>query len=123
MDNNSLILPPGVTLPPMNGRQKRRDTRKGPKHTGRFAVLNAFIDGSMCKLTRSQALTWLVLYRDSRDGIARTSFKDIAGRVGCSPRSAVEAVKKLRELKLVHLTRRGGLNRGANVYRVTAAPD
>jgi DNA-binding MarR family transcriptional regulator len=82
-------------------------------------VLNAFVDATMWGLPRATALTWLVLWRDTRDGIARTSMVDIADCVGCDERSAKRAVRQLVDKGLVEVVRRGGKWRGVSTYRVT----
>jgi hypothetical protein len=92
------------------------------KTADRFAVLNAFVDAGMVGLSRVEALTWLVLYRDTRDGTARTSEGDIAARVGCSKRAVVTAVGRLRRRgQLVQLFK-GGINRGPSRYRIMPTP-
>jgi DNA-binding MarR family transcriptional regulator len=85
-------------------------------------VLNAFVDGSMAGLSRSETAVWLVLYRDCRDGTARTGMADIARRAGCDKRTVVRAVHRLERYGLVQVVRRGGLGRGPSVYRVRGVP-
>jgi len=94
------------------GKAKRRKT------ADRFASLNDFVDCSMSDLSRSEALSWLVLWRDTRDGTARTSATDIARRIGADRRTVTNALSGLRKRGLLSLVYRGGLNRGTNVYRV-----
>jgi hypothetical protein len=98
------------------GSPERRRTRD------RFGTLNAFVDCSMAALTRAEALTWLVLYRDTRDGTARTSAADVARRIGTSRRTVTDALAGLRRRGLAKLVYRGGLNRGTSVYRVFPLP-
>ncbi|MDB5297245.1 MAG: transcriptional regulator [Phycisphaerales bacterium] len=81
-------------------------------------MLNAFVDRTAGTLPRAEALVWLVLYRDTRDGTARTSHADLARRAGVSRRSVVRAVAGLLRQKLLVRTYRGGLNRGVSAYRV-----
>lgn len=57
-------------------KQKRRRT------AGRFAVLNSFVDFALAGLGRADMAVWLILYRDTKDGIARTGQTDIARRAG-----------------------------------------
>jgi hypothetical protein len=61
---------------------------------------------------------WLTLYRDSREGISRTSQADIARRGGLSVRAVKSAVAKLIALKLLMVANRGGLNKGPSSYQV-----
>ena len=108
------VLPP---MEPGSAGHKAHPKRRH-KHRDRFAVLNGFVDCSMAGLSRAEALAWLVLYRDTRDGTARTSHADIARRIGTTRRTVTSAVGRLRRRGLLTLVYRGGLNRGASVYRV-----
>ena len=104
---------------------ERRDKAKGATKNrkasaDRFAVLNNFIDFTLAGLTRNELAVWLVLYRDSRDGIARTSQADIARRAGMSDRTVRRSLTKLEAAGLLKAVHRGGLNRGSSSYRVSA---
>jgi DNA-binding MarR family transcriptional regulator len=76
----------------------------------------------MRKLTRSEIAVWMVLYRDARGQVARTSMNDMAQRGGVNPRTAVRAVKGLVGRGLLEVLKRGGLGRGPSVYRVHPLP-
>lgn len=134
---NSGIIPIGEELPPLSPRlgraakstavddaddfpPDRRGRKAGHrrKTADRFRALNAFVDCSMTDLTRAESLTWIVLYRDTRDGTACTSADDIARRIGASRRAVTTAIAGLRKRGLLTLIHRGGLNRGPSVYRV-----
>lgn len=84
----------------------------------RFAVLNNFVDFTAGSLPRSEVLVWLVLYRDTRDGIAATSQDDIVRRTHLARRTVQMAIKKLESAGLVKIAYRGGLRRGVSRYRV-----
>jgi hypothetical protein len=107
--------------PSSNGRQRHqsgdRDEPKG-KTGERFAVFNAFVDFALAELSRREIAVWLVLYRDTRDGTARTSYDDLARRAGLNRRNVGRAVKRLEQLGLLKVVHRGGLRRGASRYRV-----
>ena len=124
MNTEPRIIPVGDELPPMDVDRKRPagdsadEPKRTAKHRDRFAPLNAFVDCTVASLTRSEALTWLVLWRDTRDGTARTSMANIARRIGTSRRTVTAAIGKLRGRGLLTLAYRGGLNRGVSVYRV-----
>ena len=108
-------LGPGEVLP-----TEGLSTRKSqPKQSapGRFRAINTFVDFSMHELTRAELATWLVLWRDERNGTARTSVSAIAIRAGLSRRSILTAIGGLRRRGLLDLIRQGGLNRGSSVYR------
>ena len=116
-------LPP--LPPPMNPRPatpangKAREKPKRPKEAGdRFATINAFVDFTLGGLTRNEAAVWLVLWRDTKDGTARTAQSDIARRAGVGRRTAVRMIDSLTTKGLLRTVHRGGLNRGMNVYRV-----
>ncbi len=131
--NKPPILEGCAVLPPMhrgNGSPRRHqgDTSKAKgkpsrrKTADRFAVLNGFVDAGMVGLSKVEALTWLVLYRDTRDSTACTSEENIAGRVGCSKRAVVKAVGRLRRRGLLVQVFKGGINRGPSRYRVLPTP-
>ncbi len=84
----------------------------------RFAILNAFMDFTIAGLRRSEMLVWLTLYRDTRDGTARTSQQDIARRTGLSRKTVERAIKSLTDRELLRVVYRGGLNRGSSRYQV-----
>lgn len=121
-ENSQVRLPP---LPPplnppsaTNGKPVIKS--KGTKQTSnRFRQINSFVDFSMAGLTRAEALTWLVLWRDTKStGTAKTSSTDIARRIGVSRRAVTTALAKLRNRGLIRLVHQGGMNRGMSVYRV-----
>jgi len=127
------ILEGCAVLPPMhqgNGshRQRQGDTSKAKgktvrrKTADRFGVLNAFVDAGMVGLSKVEAMTWLVLYRDTREGTACTSEESIAGRIGCSKRAVTKAVGRLRRRGLLVRVFKGGINRGPSRYRVLPTP-
>ena len=125
------IIPSGTVLSPMEADPPRRakaettDRISGKRRKtarGRFAVLNGFVDCSMASMSGSEVAVWLVLYRDTRNGTARTSAVDIARRIGRTPRTVIDSLGKLRTRGLVTRVYRGGLNRGPSVYRVHPVP-
>ena len=98
--------------PPPKQKPNYRKTGK------RFELLNAFVDSVAHELTRSEILVWMILYRDTRNGIARTSQTDIARRAGTSTRTVCRAINRLRKRGLLIVVYLGGLNRGPSKYRV-----
>ncbi len=116
-------LPGCSVLPPMNPRpasanNSPKDKPKKRATGDRFATINSFVDCSLAELSRSEALTWFVLWRDTKDGTARTSAADIARRIGCSRRAVTDALAGLRKRGLLTLIYRGGMNQGVSVHRV-----
>ena len=120
-------LPGASVLPPMSIPTQDNETSKPkgrkPSHKAtrdRFAVLNEFVDLSLQGLTKAEIGTWLVLYRDTRNGTAKTSQAYIAKRLGVSSRSVRNAISKLAALGLLVVVYQGGLNKGLSVYRVAS---
>ncbi len=121
------IIPGCEVLPPMNPTRPRTTSNNGkaetPKRTAttsnRFRELNAFVDCSLPGLSRAEALAWLVLWRDTKQGgTVRTSSTDVARRIGTSRRAVTNALARLRKRGLLRLIHQGGLNRGMSVFRV-----
>lgn len=132
MTTEPRILPGASVLPPLDdGRTRAKHTEadgdaKGNRNRrrtrGRFDVLNGFVDAGMAGLSRAELAAWLVLYRDTRNGTARTSAGDIARRAGLSRRAVTTALASLRGRGLLTLVYRGGLNRGPSIYRAHPVP-
>ena len=125
------ILAVGEEPPPLDaGGTEPRQGRGKPKGASctararsgeRFRTLNAFVDFTMADLKPSERAVWFVLFRDTkRDGIARTSERDIARRAGVSDRMVRYALKALERRGLVRIVRRGRLQTGPSSYRVIA---
>lgn len=123
--NDKPVLSGASTLPPMepepaenvNSEAKPRSKRKRVSGD-RFAVLNGFVDCSMAGLSKAELATWLILYRDTRNGTARTSQADIARRAGLDVRTVRRAIRKLEAAGLLVVVFKGGLNSGPSRYRV-----
>ena len=131
MNNGTNGRPPGLpgcsVWPPMESPRPRQGNAtakavSNPKRTAatsnRFGELNAFVDCSMAGLSRAEALTWLVLWRDTRNDTVRTSMTDVARRIGASRRAVSDALSKLRKCGLLKLIHQGGLTGGVSVYHV-----
>lgn len=122
--SNPRIIPAGAVLPPMSdGRPMPEqaegcDRKSNRRHQGRFGVLNNFVDFTLRVLNRSDIAVWLVLYRDSRDGVARVSQSHIAERAGVHVSTIKRAIGRLKARELVAVVHQGGLNRGVSSYRV-----
>jgi DNA-binding transcriptional ArsR family regulator len=112
----------GRPAPGPNGQQRAKAKGKpaGAKAKAgeRFGVLNAFVDFTLAELSRAEIAIWLVLYRDTRDGTARTSYDDIARRAGLNRRNVGRALRRLEGRGLLKIVHRGGLRRGVSRYRV-----
>ena len=84
----------------------------------RFYVLNTFVDYSMQKLSKAEISVWLVLYRDTKDGTARTAQSDIARRAGVNVRTVKRAIANLGRQELLRVVHRGSVRCGPSSYRV-----
>jgi len=100
------------------GKPKGKPTDGKSKAGERFAVLNSFVDFALANLSRAEVAVWLVLFRDTRDGTARTSYDDIARRAGLNRRNVSRALRRLEGAGLLRVVHRGGLRRGASRYLV-----
>jgi Helix-turn-helix domain len=85
---------------------------------GRFALLNTFIDFTMGELSRADIIVWMVLYRDSKKGIARTAQTDIARRGKINRRTVGRSIRRLATRGLLKIVHQGGFRRGVSFYRV-----
>jgi hypothetical protein len=114
-------MEPRPTRPrrPTPGKQSEPRGNTGTRPAGeRFRVLNAFADFTLAELRRAEIAVWLILFRDTRDGTARTGMEDIARRAGCTRRNVVRAVQRLELLGLIQVVHRGGFRRGPSRYVV-----
>jgi len=112
------------------GKRKAREaelpTAQAPKPTAkpaspagdRWAMLNDVTDVVLRDLTESETKTWLVLFRDVRNGAARAGMSDIARRCGMSRRSVIRAIDALKARGLLEVTARGTINGKPNTYRL-----
>jgi hypothetical protein len=122
------IIPVGEEPPPMvepgsasHGRHRHQDGkgREAKGKTGeRFALLNRFVDFTLAGLSRAEIALWLILYRDTRDGTARTAYDDLARRAGLNRRNVGRGLRRLERRGLLQVVHRGGLRRGVSRYRV-----
>jgi hypothetical protein len=108
----------GQTPAGHQGKAKGKPSRR--KTGDRFAMLNVFVDFTLAGLTRNELAVWLVLYRDTKDGTARTSQADLARRAGTSDRTVRRVIAGLEAVGLLKVVYRGGFRRGLSNYRVCA---
>ena len=101
--------------------QDRQPKPKGRQRGGqvgkRFAMYNTFVDYTLATIPRTDALVWLVLFRDAHGGTAKSAQAYIARRAGLGKRTVGMAVKRLERAGLLDVLHRGGLNRGLSIYR------
>lgn len=85
----------------------------------RWRALNDFIDVTMRDLNRTEAVVWLVLFRDARvNGLVRSAQLDLARRIGVSERTIRTALKSLKGSRLVEELRKGSPEGGPSLYRI-----
>ena len=105
-----------------NGRTQAKGKAAGRQAGDRFRVLNDFCDFTLCDLNRNETAVWLLLWRDERNGTARTSQADLAKRAGISDRTVRRTLASLERRGLLKITFRGGIRRGCSVYRIRPLP-
>jgi hypothetical protein len=114
--------PPPLEPRPANqaptSKADRESKPKGKPVGERFKTINVFADFSLAQLTRAEIAVWLLLWRDTRDGIARTGTSDLARRAGCNRCTVFRALRRLEQMGLVQAAHRGGLGKGLSRYRV-----
>lgn len=118
-------------MPPMESRQSKPEKaqtqergssrqRSKPKRSGqRFKILNDFVDCTMQRLTPRQTSVWLCLFRDSRNGVAKSAQVYVAQRCGLKRPTVSTTIGELEALGLVVTIHQGGVNRGLSWYRVS----
>jgi len=113
-----------ATAPHSQSKKAQTSDKPKRKATGkRLEVLNSFVDETLGTLCRGDIAVWLVLYRDTRDGTARTAQSDLSRRSGLSVRGVVKALRRLEKRGLLKVVYQGGLNRGMSRYRVFPLPE
>jgi DNA-binding transcriptional ArsR family regulator len=98
-----------------------KPTRKPapPKSGERWADLNQFVDLTIGELTRAEIGTWMYLFRHARNGLVTASYDEIGKRIKTGPRNVRRAIRSLKKMKLLTVAKKGGLNIGANTYRIS----
>lgn len=109
---------PKATGGPPTDKTKGAGKGKSRNTADRFGCINAFVDCSLADLTRAELATWLTLWRDTRNGVASTSTRNIARRIGASCRAVTESLASLQRRGLLSVVHQGGMNRGVSVRRV-----
>jgi|ERR1700724_2367378 len=88
--------------------KKKKHKSKDRKAVGggakeRWTILNNFVDFSMKELTPVEIKVWLVIYRNSKEGTARVSQRQIMRWAGCGLRHVNAAIKKLESKGLLKI--------------------
>ena len=116
--------PSGSQSPPLHRRKQPDDDSpvrkpKSKRTTGdRFKLLNTFIDFTLRDLSRNEITVWMILYRDAKDGVSRTSIADLSRRSGISTRTGIRSIASLERKGLLKIVHRGGLRKGVSTYRI-----
>lgn len=100
-----------------NGVPKDKPKRRN-EFAERFRTFNAFVDGSLAELPRTDALVWFVIFRHAKDGISKVSQSRIAQQAGVSKRTVVSAIQRLESCGLVAVVYRGRFRKGVSIYKV-----
>ena len=119
------VLPAMEPAPKPTSRSQATKTKRTPARretADRFAVLNLFADVTLRGLTRAEIAVWLLLWRDTRDGFARTSQSDLASRAGMNVSTAKRAIARLESRGLLTVVFRGDLWRGPSRYAIHPTP-
>jgi len=120
--NDDLLVNDELALdfddPDEDAEAQKQDTRLYIKVTN----FNKFIDESLKGLDSAVALTWLVLFRFARDGVARVSKATIAERLGMSERHVARMIESLEGQKLIKVVKRAKYKQGCNVYQLGIRP-
>lgn len=99
----------------------RRQTKlKNISHGRRWKMLNTFIDTTASSLSKTDAMVWMVLFRDTQGKVATTAQSYIASRLNISRRTVVRSLDRLKRLGLINIVSNGGLNGRMNKYIVQA---
>ena len=121
------ILRNGGTLSPCGTERNEHHSRvkaQKPKQisTGRFQTMNSFVDHSARFVDTTAQATWLVLFREIRNGRATISQGQIAERIGVSRRTAIRAIQHLEDAGLIMVVKRGKIGGGSSTYQVHGTP-
>ena len=73
----------------------------------------------MQRLTPRPTSVWLCLFRDSRNGVAKSAQVYVAQRCGLKRPTVSTTIGELEALGLVVTIHQGGVNRGLSWYRVS----
>ena len=109
--------PPMYSADKIDRKARKPSKAKGPAKD-RFALLNAFVDFSMGDLSKADIIVWMILYRDSKEGIPRTAQADIARRGKIDRRTVGRSLRRLATRGLLKIVHQGGFRRGVSLYRV-----
>lgn len=101
----------------------KSDGRLRHKARGRWLALNTFLDRTARHVRSTDAMVWIVLFRDARNGVARVSQQYVADRLGVCRKTVGRAAKRLVQLHLLEIIRSGGFRRGTHTYRLHAESD
>lgn len=88
----------------------------------KIKCFNKFVDESLKGLDSAVALTWLVLFRFARDGVAQVSKATIAERLGMSERHVARMIDSLEGQNLIKVLKRAGYKQGSNIYQLGIRP-
>lgn len=115
--------PPAMLSNDERERKASKTSKAKGRAKDRFALLNTFIDFSMGELSRAEIVVWMILYRDTKEGTARTAQADIARRGKIDRRTVGRSLRRLAKRGLLKIVHQGGFRRGVSRYRVRGLTD
>jgi len=123
-DSEGKIIREVPNSPQTTRAQPRRAAGCKSPADGRFATLNAFVDGVARYLDDTDRHAWHVLFRhaDASTSTAEVSIDTIAEKVARSPRSVIRAIEHLTKCKLIERLHRGRRQTGPSRYRIHTRP-
>ena len=105
-----------------NSKTRKSSNSQASKNAGnRWQTLNEFVDVTLKHLRPAEAKVWMVLFRDSRNGLSKVAQTHIAERCGIARESVSRAIKELERKNLVKTVRHGGVNRGLSWYQLRSS--
>jgi hypothetical protein len=112
--------PPGLAPPRQPAANGKAPKRK--EATGRFQVLNTFVDESARLVSTTAQAVWMVLYRETKpNGLAQVSHNQIAEMIGLKRRATINATQELIAKGLIKVIHRGSATtHEATIYRIQA---
>ena len=104
----------------MSGKNSRLPTGRP---SGRWwGVLAAYVGHGMRQVSAGATCVWLVLFRNSRDGVVTRSREQIAATTGYTPKHVGRLLRELVSAGFLRVERRGRKQSGPTRYRILPIP-
>jgi hypothetical protein len=113
---------PAAEQPSGSDKPGRRG-RSESKQDDRFAPLNDLVDHVLRHVDGiAEVKTWMVLFREVKNGVAKAGMTDIATRAGLTRRGVVKAIARLKARGLILVVSKGTVGGATNTYRLLVPP-